>query len=478
MKSKLILKVLSLFLVLSFVVGSLNITALAEESTTIVDIEEEQVTEEESSVTVEEAQKTLEEQRAELEEKLKENQEKLDSFSEDAKNTAEYIDALDEKIGYLNDELSLLDAEIIQAENNIEILEPEITSLKEELKELNAECTAIQNELDSLDDSYQATYDLYCARLRAIYISGSDSVISLLLTSSDLSEFYYRLQMIKAISNSDTTLLQTLDNQMNEIVTKQNGLNEQKELLESKKKELDEKQTEFENDKKTIEVKQQEAATKKVELSDKRAESDALLAKYSAETQMYTEFRNEDQELIDAVDQEIDDLLNGLISPDEIGEFKESDKSNYEQTIDYGDASSLYSNSNAVLNLCYPVPNHKSVSQDYGYYSNGKPHTGIDYPCPKGSKVVAAQKGIVITVKRLDYSYGYYVMIYHGTDAKGRKIVTLYAHNSSILVSVGQTVKKGEQIAKSGSTGNSTGPHCHFELIMDGSKVNPKYYLG
>lgn len=68
-------------------------------------------------------------------------------------------------------------------------------------------------------------------------------------------------------------------------------------------------------------------------------------------------------------------------------------------------------------------------------------------------------------------------MIYHGTDAKGRKIVTLYAHNSTRLVSVGQTVKKGQVIAYAGSTGNSTGPHCHFEIRMDGTPVNPAYYL-
>ena len=68
-------------------------------------------------------------------------------------------------------------------------------------------------------------------------------------------------------------------------------------------------------------------------------------------------------------------------------------------------------------------------------------------------------------------------MIYHGTDALGRKVVTLYAHNSSINVSVGQSVKKGQKIASSGSTGNSTGPHCHFEVIIEGVKVNPKNYL-
>lgn len=458
------------------IICSVNITAVAEESTTKEN--QEQVTDTESNITVEEAQKTLEEQRAELEAKLKENQEKLDSFEENAKTTAEYIDALDEKIGYLNEELSLLDAEIESAQKNIELLEPEIKSLKDELKTLGDEYSSTQEELQQAEEIFQATYDVYCARLRAVYISGDDSVLSILLTSSDLSEFYYRYQMIKAISDNDTMLLQNVESEMNEIVTKQNGLEEQRNLLNEKKKELDVKQQEYETDKKTVESKQQEAAQKKVVLSDKRAESDALFAKYSAETQMYTEFRNEDQELIDAVDKEIDDLLNGLISPDEIGEFKESDRDDYQQNIDYGDGSSLYSYSNAVLNLSYPIPGYKSVSASFGYYSNGKPHSGIDFPCPKGSKVVAAQKGIVITVKRLDYSYGYYVMIYHGTDAKGRKIVTLYAHNSSILVSVGQTVKKGEQIAKSGSTGNSTGPHCHFELIMDGKKVNPKYYLG
>ena len=68
-------------------------------------------------------------------------------------------------------------------------------------------------------------------------------------------------------------------------------------------------------------------------------------------------------------------------------------------------------------------------------------------------------------------------MIYHGTDAQGRSVVTLYAHNSSILVSVGQSVSRGEVIAKSGSTGNSTGPHSHFEIRFDGTRVNPTNYL-
>lgn len=472
MKSQKLIKVLSLLFAIVIIASPADFMAFADEETTTAVQEEET-----EGATVEEAQKTLEEQRAELEQKLNENQAKLEAFEEDAKSTAEYIDTLDEKIGYLNEELTLLDNEIAEAQANINLLVPEIKSLKKDLESISEEYDQIQAELEQLELDFQDTYDAYCARLRAIYISGNDSILTALLTSSDISEFYNRYQMIKAVSKSDTQLLKQVNAEMEEIVNKQDGLNEQKSLLNAKKKELDAKQAQYKADREIVERKQQEAADKKIVLSEKRAESDALLAKYTAETQMYTEYRNEDQELIDAVNQEIENLLNGLISPDEIGEFKESERNEGSTDIDYGDGSSLYSNSNAVLNMSYPAPGYHGVSQEYGYYSNGKPHTGIDFPCPTGSKIVAAQKGIVITVKRLDYSYGYYVMVYHGTDAKGRKTVTLYAHNSSILVSVGETVKKGQQIAKSGSTGNSTGPHCHFELIIDGAKVNPKYYL-
>lgn len=473
MKSNFIKKSIALTLSLLFIISTASINAYADDETTT----EAESTTATSTITSEEAQKTLEDQRQELEAKLKESEKKLSAFEEDSKTTEDYINALDEKIGYLNEELTLLDNEVADAQAKVDELDKQIKPLKKELASLQKKYDKSEEEFNKLNDEFTDTYNAYCLRIRAMYMSGETSIIAILLTSKDISQFLNRYEMIKAVSKSDAELLSEANEKMEKIVTEQNGLNEQKAKLTKTKNELDSKQAEYTKNQNTIESKQQEIAEKKVTLSEDRAQSDALLAELTAQTQMYTEYRNEDEELISAVDNEISDLLSGLKSPDEITTAVSTTSDGKSTTSSSSSDSSLYSKSNAVLNLTYPVPGYYSVSASFGHYSSGKAHTGTDFPCPTGSKVVAAQKGIVIKVKRLTYSYGYYVMIYHGTDAQGRKVVTLYAHNSSILVSVGQTVTKGQQIAKSGSTGNSTGPHCHFELILDGTKVNSKNYL-
>jgi murein DD-endopeptidase MepM/ murein hydrolase activator NlpD len=98
-------------------------------------------------------------------------------------------------------------------------------------------------------------------------------------------------------------------------------------------------------------------------------------------------------------------------------------------------------------------------------------HTGMDIPAPTGTKVVAANSGSVM-MAGWNNSYGNVVMIDHGG-----KIVTLYAHNSSLAVKEGQKVKQGDVIAYVGSTGSSTGPHCHFEVRVNGDYQNPRKWL-
>ena len=425
-----------------------------------------------------EAEKSLSEQKASLQKRMKDNEEKLKKYKGSAEETEDYIDALDEKIGYMNEELNLLDKDVADSQKNIETLEEQIKPVEKELKSLEKQYEKAQSEYTKLNEKFDKTYNAYCLRLRALYISGNSSIIEALLMSDDISQFISRFEMVKAVSKSDTELLKEVNSQMDKIVSERDGLNTKKTEVQKTKTELDSKTSALKSEQKNLKDKQDKIASTKVSISQDRAESDRLFAKYSEKMHIYTEFRNEDEELVKKVDKEIDDLLSGLKDPNEVTTAKNTEQDPNKVTGDYVGDSELFSRSNAALSLTYPAPGHYGVSQSFGHYRNGRAHTGIDFPCPTGSKIVAAQKGIVVKVRRLNYSYGYYVMVYHGTDAKGRKVVTLYAHNSSIMVSVGQSVRKGQQIAKSGSTGNSTGPHCHFELILDGSKVNPKNYLG
>lgn len=466
------------------VTSGISFTAFGEETQTKIDnsVSQTETTtaqgndDEKDKITKEEAQAMLDAQQKELEQNLAEAEKKLAELAKSSKGTMEYIDTLDQKIGYINEQLTILEEQNMAIQEDIDQLLPTIEKNEETLEALSKEVEETKEELQKLQDKFQSVYEAYCYRLKVMYVSGDFNILTALLTCKDISSFLTRYEMIKSVSKSDTELLKEVQEKTEEIVTKQDGLDEKVEKYQKAKEELDAQKSSLDEKQKKIEANSETIAQKKVILATDRAESDSLLAKLTAENQQYTEFRNEDKELIEAVEKEVQDLISGIKSPDEVTTAVASDK-NDSNTVISPDGSDVYSNSDAVLNMVYPVPKYTSISAGYPNYSSGQYHGGIDFPCPTGSNVVAAQKGIVLAVKRLDYSYGYYVMIYHGTDKKGRSVVTLYAHNSSILVSTGQSVKKGQTIAKSGSTGNSTGPHCHFEIRFNGSRVNPKNYL-
>ena len=122
--------------------------------------------------------------------------------------------------------------------------------------------------------------------------------------------------------------------------------------------------------------------------------------------------------------------------------------------------------------FAWPAPGYYTITSPYSMRLHPiikvyRLHTGMDIGAPMGSYAIAANDGIV-TKATYSYSYGNMVMIDHGGG-----VSTLYAHGSEILVSVGDTVKRGDPILKVGSTGWSTGPHLHFEIIINGNTIDP-----
>lgn len=120
---------------------------------------------------------------------------------------------------------------------------------------------------------------------------------------------------------------------------------------------------------------------------------------------------------------------------------------------------------------CFPTISHK-ISSTFGKRSRGDYHTGIDLCGKYGDDIYAYKSGKVIKVQYSNVSYGNMVLIEHNDGTKTR-----YAHMSSIIVSKGQYVDCGQKIGYMGSTGNSTGNHLHFEIIINNKAVNPYSYI-
>jgi len=125
-----------------------------------------------------------------------------------------------------------------------------------------------------------------------------------------------------------------------------------------------------------------------------------------------------------------------------------------------------------------PLASYSYISCHFGEADGwtGAPHGGMDFAAGYGTPIYAAADGVVVKAGWHN-SWGNYVKIYHGTDAQGNKIYTLYAHASSLAATAGQTVTQGQTIAYEGSTGDSTGNHLHFEVYVNNTRVDPENWL-
>ncbi|MCH5321230.1 MAG: peptidoglycan DD-metalloendopeptidase family protein [Eubacterium sp.] len=369
----------------------------------------------------------LKNKREKIQSEIESAQSKLDKLSAEKSKTEEYLNTLRSKIDLLQDKIDNL-------ESDKSALQAEIDAIQKKINETKTEINNVQNEIDQKQAEFDESYEVYCQRLRAMYVSGSASTLEVLLTCTDMSAMLTRSQMIKSVSEQDSRNLEDLMKKMEEIETK-------KQELEIKINELNEDNANLENDKKILQDRINEINASKSELDKEAAECNALMKELASQSSEYMELIETNKEKL----QKIEDEIRAAAA-----------------SASYGSGSGR---------LRYPT-NSRSISAGYPNYSNGSYHGGIDFPVPKGSNVYAAGSGRVILVKYLTYSYGYHIMIDHGDG-----LSTLYAHNSEILVSVGQSVSAGQVIARSGSTGNSTGPHCHFEVRVNGNRVNPFSYL-
>ncbi len=313
-----------------------------------------------------------------------------------------------------------LKSEINQLTEKIDGMQDEIDTLQSEINNTEFKITAAQNKLSKLQNRIEKQNEDLNERLRNMYMNDNTSFVEVLLNSESLSELLVNLDLIKRIHKSDKEVLEQLKTQHAQVEKQKKELDELNTSLKSQQDEIESKQDSLNADKSALNKKRQAVASENAELSEEIADLQAAA-----------------------------DALTSQIKS-------------------YGQSSSTYSGS-----MIWPASG--SISCEYGYrycpFHGYELHTGIDIAVGTGTSVKAAASGVVRQAY-YNSSYGNMVLIDNGGG-----IYTLYAHNSSLLVSAGQSVSQGQVIARSGNTGNSTGPHVHFEVRVNGQYVNPRNYL-
>ncbi len=343
------------------------------------------------------------------------DQRELDGITDRINDAQDLLNQGEKEEKNLTQQIADLDKKIDATEREISELQKEINKTQGEINEKIATIAETEKEIDDKND-------VLSSRLRVMYKNGEVGLMEILLGSSSFQELLTNIDMVNRITEQDVDLLKFLEEKCNEM-------NRQKESLEELKYNLYHQKADVQ--------------TKIDQLAVSRGE--------------VAELRSQVAQNNKALESQIDELNRYA------AELSEK--------IRKAQSSEAYVGGE----FAWPSPGYERITSYFGYrihpiLKTRKLHTGIDIGVPSNSQIVAANDGTVIHANWLG-GYGKAVMIDHGGG-----IVTLYGHNNELLIKVGDKVSKGQAIAKSGSTGMSTGPHLHFEIRKDGNYVDPMTY--
>ena len=384
---------------------------------------------------------------SELQNQKNDNQDKINDAKEDLSNVQEQKSSTQEEI---ND----LDSQIADYQSQINELDTKINDLNNQIEEA-------QKKLDEAQAQYEENQKLAEERLVVMQESGDVSYLDIMLSSSDsivdmISGYYLASELAEA----DTELLDSLQTQKDEV-------EKAKTDLENSKSELDNSKTSKESVTAQLEVVKEEKNTEVAKLSEDEKQIQAQIDELTeANKSIDAEILQKQKEVEEQLKKKQQAAANASKPTNSSG------SSNTGTSTGGGAVSSS--------GFIYPVPAGYQRITTQLYYSSGAYHGAVDFGSGgiNGQPVYAVQEGVVVTAKSLTTSYGTYVIIAHPNG-----LYTLYAHGQagSLRVSEGDYVSQGQQIMNVGSTGNSTGPHLHFEVRKSpgtySNRVDPRPYL-
>lgn len=396
-----------------------------------------------------------------LENQIAAQNDKINQNQQSADELLDQIDLMQQQLNVYNEKIAALNKQIAEKNEIINQYQKEIDALQAEIDEAN-------KKQAQLEDTIADTYDLLADRLCANYMAGETSVLEILLGAGDFEDFLTRLELVKQISDHDASLVSDLQKDIDE-------LNQTKEKLDTDKAAVEEKQTSVQSERDAI------ASVR----SEQKSASNTLETKQSALEQKNQTLQN----TIAAQGNNVDALEEQLAKAEaEYDAWKAQGMENGSGSISGGSSGGSSSIGNYPVSskgmICPLQYSNVTISAGWYGYAN---HKGIDFITrgatgnTYGKEIRAAADGVVYSAE-YHYSWGNNVYINHGNG-----VYTRYAHCSRMIVSPGQTVKQGQVIAYVGNTGNvyprpsasnpHAGAHLHFEVWVNGTRVNPSPWL-
>ena len=402
---------------------------------------------------------------------------------EEAKDNVENAKALKESV---DAQIYTLQQEIDAAFQLLEIYESEVTRLEEDIAEKEKQIEEHQG--------------LFVQRLRLNYEDSFTSYLEIVLSSENFSDFLYRLDVVASLLDYDKRVLKelsdaktALEQMKEEKIALQTGQQKTYESLLEKQPLLESKLEECENALLAYQEAQRLALTAKDESEEAKKAAEAAQAAAQkqiddAEEELRQKIIAEQERLrLEAEERARKAAEEERKRQEEERKRREAESgssSSGEPASDSGSTTQIPYTPGSIYGIpgdgsyvggtmMWPtLTSYSKISSYFTYRTNpvtgaAELHNGIDIPCQYGTPIYAANTGTVLIASRHS-SYGYYIVIDHGGG-----ICTLYAHNSTLLVSAGDIVGRGQQIAKAGATGVATGNHLHFSVLVSGSFVNP-----
>ncbi len=330
------------------------------------------------------------------------------------------------KAAQAQEKVNSVSAKLQGIQSDLETAQKEYKSIQEQLSQTESQIEANKVILQQAEGRLAERSKLLNKRIRDIYQNGQLSYLDVLLGASDFGDFTTRMDLLKRVINRDVDLIVKVK--------------AERQLVMQKKEEL-------EQDRATI-------------LELKRA-------------------ADERKKMIEARRNEQKEMLNMAVGEKEIAEQAYNELMDTSRRIEQmlrNRQNNAGKHAPAVSSGAMMWPLSGEITSPFGWrthpvFGNARFHSGIDIGADYGQTVVAADGGVVVHADWLG-GYGKAVIIDHGNGLQ-----TLYAHNSELVVGEGQSVSKGQMIARAGSTGYSTGPHVHFEVRSGGSPTDPTAYL-